>query len=68
MTLHILPIEGMTCQGCVASLTRTLRALPGVSSVEVSLERAEARVEADPVEAPEAALHSAVLDAGFGLR
>ena len=68
MTLHILPVEGMTCQGCVASLTRALQTLPGVSRVEVSLERAEARVEADPAQAPEATLRTAVLDAGFGLR
>lgn len=68
MTLHILPIEGMTCQGCVASLTRALQAVPGVSAVTVSLERAEARVDADPTLVPEAALRAAVVDAGFGLR
>lgn len=65
MTLHILPVAGMTCQGCVASLTRALQSLPGVRTVEVSLERAEARIEADPALAPVAALRSAVLDAGF---
>lgn len=65
MTLHILPVAGMTCQGCVASLTRALQSLPGVRAVEVSLERGEARIEADPARAPEAALRSAVVDAGF---
>jgi len=68
MILHVLPVDGMTCQGCVRSLTRALQTLPGVTAVEVSLERAEARVQADPALATEAALRAAVLEAGFTLR
>jgi copper chaperone len=41
-------VEGMTCNGCVASVTRVLKALPGVGSVDVSLEQREARVQFDP--------------------
>ena len=41
-------VEGMTCNGCVASVTRVLKALPGVGSVDVSLERHEAQVQFDP--------------------
>ena len=32
-----LTIGGMTCGGCVATVTRVLRAVPGVASAEVSL-------------------------------
>ena len=35
-----LKVEGMDCQGCVKSLTRMLSGVPGVSKVDVSLERA----------------------------
>jgi len=41
-------VEGMTCNGCVASVTRVLKTLPGVGSVDVSLERGEAKVQFDP--------------------
>ena len=32
-----LRIDGMTCNGCVKHVDRALRAVPGVSAVEVSL-------------------------------
>ena len=43
-----LPIEGMTCTGCVNSVTRVLTALPGVAAAEVSLTKARAKVTYDP--------------------
>ena len=30
-------VNGMTCGGCVASVTRVLKAVPGVESVDVTL-------------------------------
>ncbi|KPM32638.1 Hypothetical protein I595_1064 [Croceitalea dokdonensis DOKDO 023] len=35
-------ITGMTCNGCVASVTKKLETLPGVEQVQVDLERQEA--------------------------
>ncbi len=58
-------VEGMTCGGCVASVTRALRAVEGVEDVTVSLERAEAAVRFDPAKTNPAALRRAVEDAGF---
>ena len=58
-------VEGMTCGGCVASVTRALRAVEGVEDVAVSLERAEAAVRFDPSKTTPAALRRAVEDAGF---
>ena len=37
-------VAGMTCQGCVASVTRVLKAVPGVSDVVVTLQPGTATV------------------------
>jgi len=68
MTSTTLEIDGMTCGGCVASVTRVLSGLPGVTSAQVSLEKAQAVVEHDPATAPVPVLRSAVEDAGFSVR
>lgn len=60
-----LKIEGMTCNGCVRNVAKTLEALPGVSGAEVSLERACAIVRYDPVAIDEQTMRQAVEDAGF---
>ena len=60
-----LRIEGMTCDGCVKSVTRTLQAVPGVQSVEVSLEKERASVIYDPKKAGPAELKRAVERAGY---
>ncbi|MBI3950075.1 MAG: heavy-metal-associated domain-containing protein [Acidobacteria bacterium] len=39
-----IPIEGMTCAACVASVKKTLKSMDGVTEVEVSLEHRRARV------------------------
>lgn len=43
-----LKVNGMSCGGCVASVTRVLRALPGVGEVAVALAPGTARVTYDP--------------------
>lgn len=60
-----IKISGMTCQGCVKSVTRVLSALPGVSSVDVSLDRGEAQLQFDPAKAGKADFQRVVSDAGF---
>ena len=40
----VLPVQGMSCQGCVKKLTRNLEALPQVETVLVDLESASATV------------------------
>lgn len=42
-----LNIDGMTCGGCVKSVTRLLEGIHGVSKVEVSLENKTAQIEFD---------------------
>lgn len=58
-------VEGMTCNGCVASVTRVLKALPGVGFVDVSLERREAQVQFDPVRTDPEHLKTAIAAAGY---
>ena len=66
MLTTTIKIKGMTCMGCVRSVTRVLKAIPGVEAVEVSLERGAAEVRYDPVRTGAPALRKAVEDAGYG--
>ena len=60
-----LNIGGMTCGGCVKSVTRILEGVNGVTKAEVSLEHKNAVVEFDPALTSPAALIEAVEDGGF---
>ena len=60
-----LAITGMTCNGCVKYVEAALRALPGVSAVEVKLADNAARIVHDPEQSPVATLVEAVVDAGY---
>lgn len=60
-----LAITGMTCNGCVKHVDGALRALPGVSAVEVSLADHRARVVHDPERSRVASLIEAVREAGY---
>jgi copper chaperone len=62
-----MTIDGMSCGGCVASVTRVLRNLPGVADVAVSLAPPQARVTYDPATAPREAIEAAIEDAGYGV-
>lgn len=65
MRVDLIPISGMTCGGCVASVGRVLKALPGVESVEVRLTPGQAKVSYDENTVPRAVLEKAIRDAGF---
>lgn len=65
METTVIKVGGMSCQGCVKSVTGVLSALPGVASAEVSLERGEAMVRYDPAQVDMARLKGAIEDAGF---
>jgi copper chaperone len=60
-----LNVSGMTCQGCVASVTRVLKAVPGVADVAVTLQPGEAKVTYDESRTTLPALRSAIEDAGY---
>ena len=60
-----LNIKGMTCGGCVKSITNVLQQLPGISSVNVSLEQNNAVINYDPTKVKPAQFKAAIEDAGF---
>ena len=65
METMTIKVGGMTCGGCVASVTRVLAALDGVTKVDVSLEQGKAVVEVDAVKVCREHLLQAIEDAGF---
>jgi len=60
-------VQGMSCQGCVGSVTRVLKAVPGVSDVNVTLQPGSASVVYDPARTNVDALKAAVQNAGYGV-
>ena len=59
-------VDGMSCGGCVKSVTRSLSQLPGVLKVDVSLERKAATIESDGAAIKPAAIVAAIEATGFG--
>ena len=57
-----LTVGGMTCEGCVNAVKRTLSRVPGVTSVQVDLAAGRAKVQG---EAAAAQLIAAVEKAGY---
>ena len=65
MDTTTLKVTGMSCGGCVKSVTNVLQGLPGVAKAEVSLERGEAKVDYEAAKVTRAAMAQAIADAGF---
>jgi copper chaperone len=65
MATTTLNIQGMTCGGCVKSVTNALQREDGVTRVEVVLEKGTATVDYDPAVTQPEALVAAVDDIGF---
>jgi copper chaperone len=65
METTTLKVGGMSCGGCVKSVTGVLEALPGVGKAEVSLEKGEAQVAFAAGQVTRDAMLRAVEDAGF---
>ncbi len=65
MTEVMIKVSGMSCGGCVRNVTGVLKALPGVTDAEVSLDEGVAKVSYDPGNVTVEQLRQAVIDAGF---
>jgi Cu+-exporting ATPase len=61
-----LKVEGMMCEHCQKHVTDALKALPGVTAVEVSLAAKTAKVTAKR-DIPESEFAKAITDAGYEL-
>lgn len=58
-------IAGMSCGGCVSSLTRVLKTVPGIEPLKIDVGTATLRIDTDTV--TDAAVKAAVARAGFEL-
>src|SRR5919106_1766731 len=63
-----LPIRGMTCASCVATIERGLRRVPGVQTAAVDLAAAQATVTYDPTVAQVNDLIQAIEEAGYEVK
>jgi Cu+-exporting ATPase len=62
-----LPITGMTCANCVATIERNLKKLDGVQSANVNLSSERATVEFDPAKLGLSDMIARVQRAGYGV-
>ncbi len=67
MHTELLKVTGMTCGGCTSNVGGALKAINGVSNVNVSLATGEATVEYDERLTSPEQLKSAVKEAGYGV-
>lgn len=67
MQTELLRVTGMTCGGCVNSLTRALKAVDGVAGVEVLLATGETSVQYDEKLTSPEQIMLTVKNAGYGI-
>ena len=65
METTTIKVSGMSCGGCVKSVTGVLTALDGVATADVSLEQKQAVIEFDAAKVNRAQLAKVIEDAGF---
>jgi len=65
MATITLTIEGMTCNGCVRSVTKALQRLPSVTQATVDLAKGRAEVSYDPASLDPKTMVEAVTSAGY---
>lgn len=65
METVVLIVKGMSCDGCVKSVTSVLEGLPGVTKAAVSLANGEACVSFDATKVGREQMATAIDDAGF---
>lgn len=63
----VLPVNGMTCNGCVNAVRLGLSDLEGVSGVQVTLQPGEATVTYDPAKLDVKRMVSEVSEVGYSV-
>ncbi len=63
----VIPVRGMTCASCVATIEKALSHLPGVVSATVNLATEKAAVEYDAGKVKPGDMVKAILDSGYGV-
>jgi Cu+-exporting ATPase len=62
-----IPVTGMTCANCVATVERTLRRTEGVAEASVNYASERATVRFDPARVTEERLRERIVAAGYGV-
>lgn len=65
METTTIKVDGMSCGGCVKSVTSVLEALPGVAKADVSLANGEAVVTYEAEKISRERMVQVIDDAGF---
>lgn len=65
MVQEVINIKGMMCGHCQATVENAIKAVKGVKSVKVDLEKKQATVEYDPADTDISKVKKAVADAGY---
>ncbi len=65
MATATITVKGMSCGGCVNSVTKALKGVDGVQDAKVDLQGAKATIIFDDAKTTVAALKEAVEDAGY---
>ena len=63
-----MKVDGMTCGGCVASVTRVLKSTPGVADAIVRLESGSAEVTFDPARVSRTQITERIAALGYTVR
>jgi Cu+-exporting ATPase len=62
-----VPVKGMDCSGCVATVQKAIAQIPGVETVDVLLSSEKAVIKLDPKQVQLSAIHNAVKQAGYSV-
>lgn len=65
MAHETLKVDGMTCGHCVETVSKAVSSIPGVSKVDVDLQKKSVTVDFDEGETDLADIKSKITDAGY---
>lgn len=65
MNEQVFNVTGMVCDGCASNVENAVKALPGISCVQVSLADKNMKLRMDPEKVTAGQIIKAVKDAGY---
>ena len=67
MKQELIKVEGMTCQHCVQTITKKLKNISGLNSIDISLDNKEVNVRFDEDETNLQEITKKIVEVGFEL-
>ena len=67
MKQELIKVEGMTCQHCVQTITKALKSISGLSSIDVFLDNKEVNVRFDENKTNLQEITKKIVEVGFEL-